>query len=168
MVALQQDLSRAEVEREQLSRQCKLLQDVKDKQASLSEENRLQIQGLEASVLALEKERDRTEKKCQQLEGLLQRAEVELRGLSAEKDRTVTSLERASAEKARLQSAVAALEERLTEADLEGEKGLAANKVSTSFVDVCKREMEQQCSHTYVGFYTYIRTVSLRMWLILF
>ena len=125
---------KAEVEREQLSRQCKLLQDVNDKQTSLCEENRLQIRGLDASVLALEKERDRTEQKCQQLEGLLHRAEVELREMAAEKDRNVTSLERAAVERARLQSATAALEERLREVEKDKEKGLAANKVSSIHV----------------------------------
>lgn len=130
-MALQQDLSKTEVEKMQLRRQFELLQDVKDKQTSLCEENRLQIQGLEASVLALEKERDRMENKCQHLQGLLQRAEVELSGLTAEKDRSVASLERAAVERTRLQADAAALEDRLREVDAEREKGLAANKVSS-------------------------------------
>ena len=120
------------MERMQLSRQCELLKDANDKQTSLCAENTLQIQGLEASVLALEKEKDRTEKKCKHLQDLLQRAEVELSELGAEKARSLASLEKAVLERAQSQSKAASLEDRLREVEAERERAITANKVHSN------------------------------------
>ena len=120
------------MERMQLNRQCELLKGANDKQTSLCAENTLQIQGLEASVLALEKEKDRTEKKCKHLQDLLQRAEVELSELGTEKARSLASLEKAVLERTQLQSKAASLEDRLREVEAERERAIAANKVHSN------------------------------------